>query len=431
MDSRPRSSSHVPELTATTRRTDGSWRTCAGSAGPRDVAFSLADTAADAHTGRGRFRKPVPIRALARLYDNYVQVIVRDDSGHPGAARPRRQARLARRPGVGHGGHRRARARGLRSRRRTIAAAPPPGHRAVRAGAGGGRDRRVLLERRAAHRGDHRPAGDGSIRLLELRGVAAKLRERYRHSDVYTQSRVPPGIYKLRAAVTTVSVPNLLVVREDLPEETAYRLTRLLFEHREELGTAHDEARKLNERGALATYPVPRTRGAALVRALGSGRPPAGRSWPRGPARPTSRRRLAAAALQQRARRRDAESRPGDGTVRRPAPEALADALDLDGLAVVAHAQLDAAVANLDADVSATLRARSCRHCREDVERVLHGVLRGVHPRLPGRADVERDARLLERGPSRPPGAPPSARRARSRRARRRSPRRGRARAGA
>jgi uncharacterized protein len=50
-------------------------------AGDYDIAFSLADTAADAVKGENSFDKPQPIAALTRLYTNYTHVIVRAGSG--------------------------------------------------------------------------------------------------------------------------------------------------------------------------------------------------------------------------------------------------------------------------------------------------------------------------------------------------------------
>ena len=50
-------------------------------AGTHQVAFSLADTAADAVEGKASFDEPQPIAALARLYPNYTQVIARTDAG--------------------------------------------------------------------------------------------------------------------------------------------------------------------------------------------------------------------------------------------------------------------------------------------------------------------------------------------------------------
>ncbi|MFC5099364.1 TAXI family TRAP transporter solute-binding subunit [Kibdelosporangium philippinense] len=47
-----------------------------------DIAFSLADTAADAVEGKSAFEgKPQKVQALARIYSNYTQVLVRTDSG--------------------------------------------------------------------------------------------------------------------------------------------------------------------------------------------------------------------------------------------------------------------------------------------------------------------------------------------------------------
>ncbi|WP_347724091.1 TAXI family TRAP transporter solute-binding subunit, partial [Burkholderia multivorans] len=48
--------------------------------GDYDIAFSLADTAADAVTGNADFDKPEEISALTRIYDNYTHVIVRKDA---------------------------------------------------------------------------------------------------------------------------------------------------------------------------------------------------------------------------------------------------------------------------------------------------------------------------------------------------------------
>src|SRR6266511_3907691 len=47
-----------------------------------DIALTFADAAADAVTGRGPFTAtPLPIRALARIYNSHVQVIVRTGTG--------------------------------------------------------------------------------------------------------------------------------------------------------------------------------------------------------------------------------------------------------------------------------------------------------------------------------------------------------------
>src|SRR5215207_1161074 len=47
--------------------------------GQDDIGFSSLSWASDAITGQGAFHRPQPIRALDRLYLNYVQVVVRSD----------------------------------------------------------------------------------------------------------------------------------------------------------------------------------------------------------------------------------------------------------------------------------------------------------------------------------------------------------------
>lgn len=46
-----------------------------------DLAFALSDSAAAAAWGRPPFTAPQPIRAIARLYDNYLHLVVRADAG--------------------------------------------------------------------------------------------------------------------------------------------------------------------------------------------------------------------------------------------------------------------------------------------------------------------------------------------------------------
>ena len=68
-------------------------------------------------------------------------------------------------------------------------------------------------------------------------------------------SQPPPSIPRdaadARSVSTTVTVANVLVVRQDLPEEFAYRLTELLFDAKPRLVDAHEEARRLDHRSAV------------------------------------------------------------------------------------------------------------------------------------------------------------------------------------
>lgn len=50
------------------------------SSGEALLGFAQGDAAADAVSGTGAFERPLEVEALARLYDEYVQVVVRGDS---------------------------------------------------------------------------------------------------------------------------------------------------------------------------------------------------------------------------------------------------------------------------------------------------------------------------------------------------------------
>jgi TRAP transporter TAXI family solute receptor len=99
-----------------------------------------------------------------------------------------------------------------------------------------------------------------SLRLVDLGEWVGPLRKRY--GDVYVARDVPRSVYGL-PVVTTVAVPNYLIVRTDMPPDLVYDLTRLLIEGREQLGRAHPAAEQLNARSAIATAPLPLHPGAA------------------------------------------------------------------------------------------------------------------------------------------------------------------------
>jgi uncharacterized protein len=73
---------HLPQYQATAEATGASAENIQRIArGDADIAFTLADTANDAATGAGAFDRPQPIRALARIYTNYTQVVATKGSG--------------------------------------------------------------------------------------------------------------------------------------------------------------------------------------------------------------------------------------------------------------------------------------------------------------------------------------------------------------
>ncbi len=74
----------------------------------------------------------------------------------------------------------------------------------------------------------------------------------------YVAATIPAGTYDGQDAdVPTVAVVNFLVTREDVSEETAYQMTKLLFENLPELEASHKAAAQIKLENALTGMPIP------------------------------------------------------------------------------------------------------------------------------------------------------------------------------
>lgn len=96
-------------------------------------------------------------------------------------------------------------------------------------------------------------AAQADIRLVDLGAWVPQMRSAY--ADVYDVRGVPTSTYGL-PQVATIGDPNYLMVPRSMPERLAYDLTRLLIQHREELGHAHPAAEWLDSRTAIHTAPL-------------------------------------------------------------------------------------------------------------------------------------------------------------------------------
>lgn len=77
-------------------------------------------------------------------------------------------------------------------------------------------------------------------------------------SDAYQPGTIPAGTYDGQDQdVQTIAITNLLVSHEDVDEETAYLMTRLMFENLERLGNAHSAAKAIRLETATQGMPIP------------------------------------------------------------------------------------------------------------------------------------------------------------------------------
>ncbi|KOX20783.1 TAXI family TRAP transporter solute-binding subunit [Nocardiopsis sp. NRRL B-16309] len=268
---------HVEIVTHTTAASVENNRLVAG--GAMDAAFTLADVAALAVAGEPPFDEPLPIRAIARLYDNHTHVVVRADSPYEQVAdlagatvslgasgsgtemmaeRLLDLAGLERLPGDadpadGDGDPANGDGDAVVATRLSI-------ERSARALEDGSIDAFFwsggLPTRAVADLAERHP-----VRLLDLSEHVPELVAA--HGEYFAERPVPAGTYPDVPAVRTIGVPSLLVVDRRMPDDVAQDLTALLFESRGALFEAHPVALHLHPRSAIATLPVPLHPGAA------------------------------------------------------------------------------------------------------------------------------------------------------------------------
>lgn len=74
----------------------------------------------------------------------------------------------------------------------------------------------------------------------------------------YQSAMIPANTYDGQPeAVPTVAITNILVTRDDVPEEVAYQMTRLIFENLTRLGNSHSAAKDIKLDNAGKNLPIP------------------------------------------------------------------------------------------------------------------------------------------------------------------------------
>ena len=92
------------------------------------------------------------------------------------------------------------------------------------------------------------------VRMLDLNDVLQSFRQKY---TSYGSATLPASTYNLPSGpVITLVVRNFLLVTESMPDDVAEALVRQLFEAQPELVKAHSAARTIETRSAIETEPV-------------------------------------------------------------------------------------------------------------------------------------------------------------------------------
>ncbi|MER5264765.1 TAXI family TRAP transporter solute-binding subunit [Actinosynnema sp. NPDC002837] len=238
----------LPDLRGRALETEGSLANLVLLAsGEAQVALALADSALVADPG-------LELRALGRVYENYLQLVVRvDDPARAPADLAGRTISLgAEGSGASLSGERMLVALGLRDSVRVE-------HHRLGDAAQALADRRI--DALLWSGGVPTPTLDGlpGIRLLPLAELVPELRAA--HGSVYEQVPVPVGVYGATREVPTIGVANLLVCRASLPDDVAAAVTRTLVSRaaalvpRQTLGTQFLDVRSLIGTAGLPLHP--------------------------------------------------------------------------------------------------------------------------------------------------------------------------------
>jgi TRAP transporter TAXI family solute receptor len=189
----------------------------------------------------------VPLRALARVYDDYLHIVVRADS------RLQTVADLAGRPvAVGAKGsgtiliaHRILDAAELTVKERAVDVVA--GTQALTSGSvdavfwSGGIPTRAITD----------AAARTPLRLLPLGRLTAVLQEQY--GTAYRPATIPPGRYGSTRPVATLASANLLVCRAAADPELVTAVLTTLFARRDEIAAAVPAASGMDRRTAIWT----------------------------------------------------------------------------------------------------------------------------------------------------------------------------------
>jgi uncharacterized protein len=228
--------------------------------GNSDLAFSMADIAADAVAGRDAFRDmgAVPARALAILYPSYTHLVTLASSGITGVADLRGKTVSTGSPGAGT----------TVMAERILAAAgidPVKDIRAHNLGVAQSADALKDGKIDAFFWNGGLPTA-AVLDLVNTPGVTARvipldsalpaIQQKY-GASLYFRTVIPKSTYKMPADVPVIAVNNLLVVSETMSEELAHDITKTLFEQQATLASIHPQARELSLEKASAATSIP------------------------------------------------------------------------------------------------------------------------------------------------------------------------------
>ena len=225
-----------------------------------DIGFTMVDAALDASRGQDKFKgSPVANRALAVLYANRMHVVTVDglgintiadlkgkrvSMGSPGGATEVMGLRMLEVAGLD---------KDKDVKRERLGAAES---------ANAMKDRKIdaffwVGGLPTAAVTDLGATPGTKLKLIDHADLAEKLNAK--HGPLYSKGVIPAGTYPGQDKDNTiVDIWNILVVNEAMPDDVAYQITKVIFEHIAEWAIVHGEAKNVkfeNQKAANSSVP--------------------------------------------------------------------------------------------------------------------------------------------------------------------------------
>jgi TRAP transporter TAXI family solute receptor len=222
-----------------------------------ELAFAMNDVVSYAYTGTEVFKDKGAVknlRGMAALYPNYVQLIALEKSGIKSVADLK-----GKRVGVGAPGS------GTEVNARQVLEAYGITYKDIKpdylsyaesieqmkngsvdaAFQTSGLPNSTILDLCTTH----------DVRIIPIEPkTVEKLAEKY---PFYTSVSIPGGTYDNKEDVPTAAVTSILVVRDDMPEDLVYNMTKIVFENLGDLVSTHSAAKDIKLEKAKKGIPVP------------------------------------------------------------------------------------------------------------------------------------------------------------------------------
>ena len=224
--------------------------------GQATFAFTTMDVAVAAYAGRAPFPGKVPVRAVARLYDDYLHLVTPAESSVH-AVTDLRGLRVS----VGSNGSGTA----LIADRILSGAGLRPAQDIIRAELSLTEAIEAMHERRIdaffwsgglPTPGMTTLANTTAIRLVDLADAADTLRAAY--GSVYRTKNMPAGTYRgMTAVTTTIAVPSLLVATDAATPEQVERMTGILFATAPAIAGSIPAVSQVDPHAAIFTGTIP------------------------------------------------------------------------------------------------------------------------------------------------------------------------------